>query len=145
MNVNPATLDRLGRILGRVVRLIALVLALTLAARGWAYIGPAAPDRTPDALDGLNALLPMPAWAIVCFAISATIISGILFHRLFYSIGLTAYCALNGAWVMSYLSAWAFGYSDRSWITAVGYMPEIAFAVALLILGPPRPLARKLE
>lgn len=141
MIINPDTPERLGR----AVRLLSVVLALALAGRGLGYIGPLAPDQVADSLAGLHSIMPMPAWAILCFVISAAILAGVLFHRRFYSLGLTAYCAINGAWIFSYLASWLFGISDRSWITAINYVPELAGAVILLIIGPPRPLARKPE
>lgn len=141
MNIDPDTPNRLGR----AVRILSVVLALALAGRGLGYIGPLAPDQVADSLTGLHAIMPMPAWAIVCFVIAASMLAGVVFHRRFYTLGLTAYCALNGAWIFSYLASWGFGISDRAWLTGIGYIPELSAAVVLLIIGPPRPLARKLE
>ena len=139
MNVNPDTPNRLGR----TVRFVSAVLALALAGRGLAYVGPIAPTSTPQSLTGLDSIMPMPAWAVVCFVIAAAILAGVFFHRRFYTLGLTAYCALNGAWIFSYFGSWWFGINERSWLTAINYVPELAIAVGLLIIGPPHPLARK--
>lgn len=141
MNVSPDTPNRLGR----AVRILSIVLALALAGRGLGYIGPLAPAQVVSSLAGLHSIMPMQAWAIVCFVIAASILAGVVFNRRFYTLGLTAYCALNGAWAVSFLTAWAFGISDRAWITGIGYIPELSAAVVLLIVGPPRPLARKLD
>lgn len=139
MNIDPDTPNRLGR----AVRILSVVLALALAGRGLGYIGPLAPDQVAGSLAGLDSIMPMTAWAIVCFVISVGILAGVVFHRRFYTLGLTAYCALNGAWIVSYLASWVFGISDRAWITGIGYIPELAAAVVLLIIGPPRPLVVK--
>lgn len=131
--------------IARLVRLIAVTLALALGLRGLGYIGPAAPQRVPDSLNPLEGLLPLQVWAVLCFVIAATVIAGVLYRRAAYIAGMTAYCAITGAWIASYATAWAFGYSDRAWITALNYCPELVAAIVLLIIGPARPLLRERE
>lgn len=131
------------RRIARLVRVIAVTLALALGLRGLGYIGPAAPSHVPESLNPLEGLLPLPVWAVACFIIAGTVLAGVLYRRAVYVIGLTAYCAITGAWIGSYVTAWAFGYSDRAWITALNYCPELVIAIGLLIIGPPRALLRK--
>lgn len=129
--------------LEQIVRVLAVVLAGSLLVRGLGYIGPAAPNPVPDSLSPLESLFPLQAWSIACFTIVLMLIVGIIWKRSVYVIGLILYSSINGAWIMSYFTAWAFGISERSYITAANYCPELALAIALLVIGPPWPIARR--
>lgn len=129
--------------LERIVRTLTAVLAGALLVRGLGYIGPASPHRVPDSLSPLEALFPLQVWSIACFSIVLMLAVGIIWKRSVYVIGLILYSSINAAWIMSYFTAWAFGISPRSYITAANYCPELALAIALLVIGPPWPLARR--
>lgn len=129
--------------LERIVRTLAAVLAGALLVRGLGYIGPASPHRVPDSLSPLEALFPLQVWSIACFSIVLLLAVGIIWKRSVYVIGLILYSSINAAWIMSYFTAWAFGISERSYITAANYCPELALAIAMLVIGPPWPLARR--
>lgn len=129
--------------LERIVRILAAVLAGALLVRGLGYIGPTIPDPVPQSLSPLEGLFPLPVWSISCFVIAATIAAGIIWKRSLYVIGLIVYSMINGAWITSYFTAWIFGISARSYLTAANYLPELALALALLVIGPPWPLARR--
>ena len=131
--------------LEKIVRILSGVLAGALVVRGLGYIGPATPSPVPQSLSPLEGLFPLPVWSVSCFVIAATMAAGIIWKRSLYVIGLIVYSMLNGAWTMSYFTAWAFGIADRSYLTAANYLPELAVALALLVIGPPWPLARKRE
>lgn len=142
LTVAAPTRTRVDR-LERIVRTLAAVLAGALLVRGLGYIGPASPHRVPDSLSPLEALFPLQVWSIACFSIVLMLAVGIIWKRSVYVIGLILYSSINAAWIMSYFTAWAFGISERSYITAANYCPELALAIALLVIGPPWPLARR--
>lgn len=125
------------------MRILAAVLAGALLVRGLGYIGPASPNPVPDSLSPLESLFPLRVWSIACFSIVLMVGVGIIWKRSVYVIGLILYSSINAAWIMSYFTAWIFGISERSYITAANYCPELALAIALLVIGPPWPLARK--
>lgn len=125
------------------MRILAAVLAGALLVRGLGYIGPAAPHTVPDSLSPLESLFPLQVWSIACFSIVLMLSVGIIWKRSVYVIGLILYSSINAAWIMSYFTAWAFGISERSYITAANYCPELALAIALLVIGPPWPIARR--
>lgn len=129
--------------LEQIVRILAAVLAGALLVRGLGYIGPATPNPAPSSLSPLEGLFPLTVWSIACFVIAASIVAGIVWKRSLYVIGMIAYSMINGAWITSYFTAWLFGISDRSYLTAANYLPELALALALLVIGPPWPLSRR--
>lgn len=142
LTVAAPTRTRVER-LEQIVRVLAVVLAGALLVRGLGYIGPAAPNPVPDSLSPLESLFPLQAWSIACFTIVSLLIVGIIWKRSVYVIGLILYSSINAAWIMSYFTAWVFGISERSYITAANYCPELALAIALLVIGPPWPIARR--
>lgn len=132
--------EKLSALLGRPVVLVSLlglvvVLGLTSIGRGLSYIGPAAPDTAPSALESVHNIMPLPAWAGLWMIVGIGLVVSIVLHPA-YIPALIVYGMLQTMWAGSFFVATFTGTSERGWLSGLNYLPEIGIALLLIIIGP---------
>lgn len=122
----------------RVRRAILITIAVVAFLRGWAYLGPAAPD-TGDRLAFLDGVVPLPVWAGVWVFTGVIALIGLRVAHV-ARLAMSFSVGLWGVWAISYFVAWVFAGESNAWVNAVP-LAGFAFLIAIvsyLMEPPPR-------
>lgn len=131
--------DARDRRIDRTTRIISVVLAASVAVRG-IFTSEIVPDYAPAAVRGATSLAPVGLWSAACLMAAAAVVAGIGFSRAVWAVGLILAAALETALFVSSVYASLAGADPRAWLSGLSSVPLACIALALIALGPPRPL-----
>ena len=131
--------DGRTRRIDRTTRTISVVLAASVVARG-IFISEILPDYVPAAVRGATSLAPIGLWSAACLIAAAAVFAGVGFSRTVWAGGLILSSALETALFVSSVYASLAGEDPRAWLGGLSSVPLACIALALIALGPPRPL-----
>lgn len=119
---------------------VLMVAGVASIVRGWAYFGPASPNRTPSQLTFVEQFAPLWAYGVLWLAVGVVSVIVVLVGQaqrgaraagVVLPHALAAAVTLNALWSMSYLWAQVQGV-PRAYLTGVSYA---SIALSLYLIG----------